>query len=511
MAFNGEMRSGAYRQARSEGMTGKDLGERIDDLLSGPNQEKILKKVNDDFAAPGIDTTPLFQGKMAAEEKIFYDLYAKSTQFAHYQTFTDALKTDFAKNLGKALRNPLARLIVPFYRTPANILAYATERSILAPLTKQWREDFVAGGARRDLAEARMAMGAVTALFIGAGVWNGQITGSGPSNPELRKMYEQDGWRRSSFKIGDNWVTYQGFDPFSTQMAVIANAADVYRYATSDKQRESLAVIVIFAAAEAMKDRSFLQGVSDFIESAEKIRRGDPARFVTSLPASFIPGSGLLRNVRKTFVDDVRRSTRGLGWGDEIMNQIKTIIPFWSESLPPQVDIFGQVRRYDEPYGPDMFSPFAYSRSGEYGASTELALNAVPVSSVKAIIRYNGHAIDTMAMQDKRGQGWKYFELQKMVGEARKNAIDTLIGDDEYKNTRAGPPAEDNIITQGDLLDIAIRKARVNAVKQFLAKNEKAVIKMVESGNTEKEFWPELPKETADRLTKRDKQSAGFN
>jgi hypothetical protein len=49
-------------------------------------------------------------------------------------------------------------------RTPANILSYAIERTPLAPLVKMWREDVRAGGARADLALARMSTGTMILL-----------------------------------------------------------------------------------------------------------------------------------------------------------------------------------------------------------------------------------------------------------------------------------------------------------------------------------------------------------
>ena len=509
LAFNGEMRAAAFRQARSEGLRSTALRSRIDELMSAPNQQKILDKVRDDFAVRGDDGDyiPEFQSKLGNEEKVFYDLYAKSTQFAHYQTYTDALKTDFAKNLGKTLRNPIARLIVPFYRTPANILAYAVERSPAAPLTRQWRDDFAAGGARRDLAEARIAMGSITSVFIGTAVWNGMITGSGPSNPSMRDTYKADGWRPSSIKIDDKWVTYQGFDPFSTQMAVIANALDMYRYATTDKQREHISMVTIFAAAEAVKDRSFMQGIAELSEAFERGKSGGAGRYLSRTLASFLPQSGLLRNTRKTFTDDIARSTMGNSLMESALNEIKSMVPFYSESLPPQINVWGEDRRYDEPYGPDFLSPFGYTTTGDYTSATELSRNATPIPQVRSMFSdLNGNQIDSMKMHDERGDGWAYYELQKRIGEERKKVVDKVVATDSYKKLPLGPPdLEDVVFTQGDRLKQALQDGRQRGVAMFVKANKDQIITMIQEGVVERAFWPTEPLATSEKLKPADK------
>ena len=507
LAFNGEMRAQAYRTARSEGRSGQELTDRIDELLAGPNQQKILDKVNDDLLRAGDDgdPTPLFQATMAAEERVFYDMYTRSTQFAQYQTFTDPLKTDFAKGVGKLQRNPFVKLVVPFYRTPVNILAYATERSILGPITKQFREDWAAGGARRDLAEARMAMGSTTSLVIGGMVWNGMLTGTGPSNYELRKTYEADGWQRSSIKMGSKWVSYQGFDPFSTQMAVLTNMVDAYRYATTDKQRENRATIVIVAFAEAVKDRSFMQGISDFIDMFDRMKEGGMSRFGTTLGPSFLPASGLARNLNKNmpFIGDkTKRNTRGPDWLTTVQNEMKMYAPYFFDPLPPQVDMFGKEQKYNEPYGFDPVSPFMFSQFGEYTAATELSRNAVPVSQVKPIVSLKGIKIDTMIMGDDRGPGWVYYELQKTVGQYRESIVTDMINSEEYKNATPGAPqdVQSNYITQGDLLQQALQKGREVGVKHFFGTYEDQITQMVNKGAVEVSIWPTAPSSTAEAM-----------
>src|SRR5206468_688222 len=96
------------------------------------------------------------------------NIRAAAADTALFQTFSDQkgpigqalLKM---RNDGGAL-NPLA-FIFPFMQAPSSAASYTFEHTPLAPLAGQWRADIAAGGARRDLALARMAVGS-TALAV---------------------------------------------------------------------------------------------------------------------------------------------------------------------------------------------------------------------------------------------------------------------------------------------------------------------------------------------------------
>ena len=119
---------------------------------------------------------------------------------------------------------PGVKLIVPFIRTPTNILKFAMERTPLAPIMKSVRADILAGGARRDTALARISMGsmamAVTASYAAQGV----ITGGGPSDPALKSHLYNQGWQPYSVKIGDKYYAYGRLEPLGMMMGLAADA-----------------------------------------------------------------------------------------------------------------------------------------------------------------------------------------------------------------------------------------------------------------------------------------------
>ena len=134
IGYRMELHAQAVRQATAEGLSGTDLRKRVADLVASP-PENI---------------------RLAASDA------------ALYQTFTSNAG-DAAESLLK-LREawPAMMYVLPFVRTPINIMAYGFERTPLAPLMQGFRDDIAAGGARRELALVKMSTGTTIMLMAAA-------------------------------------------------------------------------------------------------------------------------------------------------------------------------------------------------------------------------------------------------------------------------------------------------------------------------------------------------------
>jgi hypothetical protein len=159
------------------------------------------------------------------------DLDEAASLFAQKGTFTAELPPAL-KNLQQVFNSPILKVVVPFFKTPANIGLQLIERTPFAPLSSQWREEIAKGGVFRDMALAKITLGTATLATFAALSAEGQITGSGPLRKEDRDALTRDGWQPYSFKIGDKYYSYSGMDPMSGFLAI---AADYSEYA----QRES--------------------------------------------------------------------------------------------------------------------------------------------------------------------------------------------------------------------------------------------------------------------------------
>jgi hypothetical protein len=178
-----------------------------------------------------------------------------ATEFGQMITFTKQLTGSSAKMQDFVQDHLAARIIMPFVKTPIWIGSETLQHSAFAPLSRVWREDYNAGGARRELAMAKMGMGSM--LMIGAGtmVADGRMTGGGPGDTNLRKIYLDSGWRPYSFVFqneewdeefagylrgkgidpsistdGRLYVPFRGIDPLAGPMAMVADAVEYARY-----------------------------------------------------------------------------------------------------------------------------------------------------------------------------------------------------------------------------------------------------------------------------------------
>jgi hypothetical protein len=85
--------------------------------------------------------------------------------------------------------------------------------------------------------------------------------------------------------------------------------------------------------------------------------------FLESIPTRFVPFGAAMTDARQT-VDPVMRSMRteqgGLnGYLEAVQNRFSNMVPYYSKTLPPQRNLYGEVLMLPDGIGPDAFSPFA--------------------------------------------------------------------------------------------------------------------------------------------------------
>src|SRR3546814_19710426 len=105
------------------------------------------------------------------------EMISKSLDYARYVTFQRPLGPIASKLSAMTTAAPSLKLILQFVRTPTNLIKFAGERSPFAPMMESWRKDFAAGGARRDLAFAKVMVGSGIGAAIAELAAPGVITG----------------------------------------------------------------------------------------------------------------------------------------------------------------------------------------------------------------------------------------------------------------------------------------------------------------------------------------------
>ena len=108
--------------------------------------------------------------------------------------------------------------------------------------------------SRRDMALARQAMGAGVVGFAYMLAASGVITGSGPSDLDLKNVTD---FPRKSLRVGDKWISYERLGVFGQ---VLGLAADYFHRTwgteTNDATAEHMASAMVLAVSACQETTS---------------------------------------------------------------------------------------------------------------------------------------------------------------------------------------------------------------------------------------------------------------
>lgn len=283
-----------------------------------------------------------------------------------YQTFTTPLGEGKIGTAGQALQRVIAkvpslRFIVPFVRTPVNIVKFAFERFPgTAMFTTAYKKAIAQGGRQADLARSKLAIGTAVAAGVYHYAGSGIITGRGPSDSRERSVMLETGWQPYSIKIGDKYYSYNRFEPIGILFGLTADISDIGKYVNRQLTEEEtlelgqLMSMVAASFSENITNKTFLTGLSDAIEMIN-----DPDRYgeatISRFISSFVP-TGIYYERKAD--DPIIRDARSLG--DSFTNRFPEVFSELglrtSKDLPARRNVFGEIKTYKETLG-GKYSP----------------------------------------------------------------------------------------------------------------------------------------------------------
>lgn len=405
VGYRMEINAQAYRQAVSEGLQGEPLAKRIAELVENPP---------DNIKLAGIDA-------------------------ARYQTYTNPLGEGGRMFQAALNKIPGARIIVPFFRTPVNILKFSIERTPLAPAMASVRADIMAGGARRDLALARIGLGSSIMAVTGAAAAAGQITGAGPSDKDMRDILKRKGWQPYSLKFGDTYVSYNRLDPIGMLLGIAADSAEIMGQ-VGEAEADRIAGAALASISQNLLSKTYLRGVSDFVNVFSEAQRYENANrgrdYITKLIGSVVPT--LIAQFERT-TDPTVEDTHLFTGFEAVTAGIKARIPGYSKDLPPRRNLWGEPIVMEGGLGPDLISP-VYTSTEKYSPiDDELLRLKMPVKMPPPNI---GGVELTPDEYDRYVTLAGHEAKDPNSGVGLKAALESLIKSDEYKRQSDGDPEE---------------------------------------------------------------------
>jgi hypothetical protein len=428
VGYRQELHALAHRQARGEGLAGRELAERMAQIVENPPDSLLEESIN--FGRTNTYTNKL--GPAASKIAELRD----------------------AANIGGV---PVGHFIAPFVRTPANIFRYSFERTPFAPLMKSVRDDVAAGGARREAALARIGMGSTVMLAAADMVAHGQMVGGGPGDPEMRAARERMGIPTYAVKVGGQWVSFDRLGYVGTLLGLAADAAELVGWGDfEDDEKTAASTALLFA--KSLANKSYLQGVFEFasiIGEPENDRHA--SNFTQKIASSLVPFSGLLGSV-KNAKDPIQRETQTAesDFLRETINRIRSRTPGLSESLPPARDLWGRPKRYTSNLGVayDFAIPFRTTEEKTDPVDRAIIDNGI---EIKMPDRSIGRV---------RLSGEEYSEYVRRAGETAKTLLDERVASPAFESLSDGPDGAKAAIVK-QIVSATRDAARASMLRDF--------------------------------------------
>lgn len=444
MRYRGVVQARASVEARRLGKTGQAFKDHISTRL----------KEAFDEAGRGIDPEALLEAQTTTfnQELLQGTVGASVRNFRANHTWTGG--------------------ILPFVKTPINVLRYAHKYTpALNLFQKEYRQ--MISGAMGTEAQAQalgqMALGSMFATSAYSLAASGRITGGGPGDFKQQAELRATGWKPYSYRIehADGSVTYVPFNRLDPMGMVFGIAADLHDFSVMDPENRNytdLATAFSMAIAKNFGERTFLLNLNNMMDALSD-PENNMERFLGQTGAAFVPGSSAMRNYANQ--DPYMREARN------ILDMALKDLPGYSEGLPMRRDVFGEpVIR-------------------QLGLTSNSKTDVVEAEHNRMMLEF-GYGLSKPNPSDygpdlrdvflKDGTTTAYERLQELSAKpdekapTLKESLAKLISSKDYQNMADGPAGVAG--TRLNALQGVVQKYRAAAMKRLKAENPEVLGKL---------------------------------
>ena len=223
------------------------------------------------------------------------------------QTFQQELQGTMANIANTLEDNPTMKYFVPFIKTPHNLMVYsASHMPILNRFLKEAQD--IRGGtdeAAKSMLKGRVAFGY---FVLGTGMTlasQGLLTGNGPADPELRKIWLRNN-QPMSFNIGGKFFSYASIEPLNLVFSLAADIAQTGAY-LPEGEYDRILVQAQYTLAKAFYERSFFDGLQAAFAylNPTQLSNANYLRGGLELVNNHIPLAGLRRQAARAIAPGI--------------------------------------------------------------------------------------------------------------------------------------------------------------------------------------------------------------
>ena len=266
----------------------------------------------------------------AAEKEFILSVHDSALKRAREATWQRDLE-GAAKRIEQGLREaPAWKLVIPFYKTPVNLLSWIPEHTpLLWRLSRRMKADIAEGGALRDQAHAKIITGTLLYAAAAALFANGMLTGS--HDPKERQVMSDAQIGEYSIYLNGKWYQYNRTDPFGFMLGMVADIGYLYDKMPEQKW-EQLAAGLILSLGNNVLSKTWATTLSDIFALSREPQRYQEG-FFSKYASTLLPMGGLARSVNER-LDEHARETRSMA--DVALNT------YLSSANPVRLDDFGE-------------------------------------------------------------------------------------------------------------------------------------------------------------------------
>lgn len=305
-----EAASRAYRDGTARGLSGKALESHIEQQMKDPRSKAYRA------------------GEASASAIIFRENPGEMVNYL----------------VGLKNKNWILKFMLPFVRTPYNILRQGIRKSPLGLANLAYETGEVLTGARKldseylgHAAEQLLAWGA----FLAMGGFDDDdepwITGSSDIYGSSKEKFRRNALPAYSVRIGDTWYSYKRIEPLATALALMADAKEAIRRARNGKEVSAALGEMVRKSSKMISEKSYLDSLNQLYKLVEDPGEAGP-RWAAGYAASWMPN--LARQTLAAFdptARDMKLRDEGAGEFFELVTSRMGIT-----HRVPKVDVFGR-------------------------------------------------------------------------------------------------------------------------------------------------------------------------
>ena len=333
------------------------------------SEDKVFKYLHYRMETNSQAMSAAFQSKQGEEKsKLIYnalrnnpdvDTSSKAIDLANYYTFTQKLGSRGTAVHKGILAIPGGRYLIPFFRTPTNIVKMGLRNTIFGNAAFDLKSvgQLTPEG---DLARAKIATGTLLSGTIVASLGD-NITGAVDKSTPSGRFAAEQGKPPYSIRVGETWVSYERLEPLRSIIGMYVN----YREAISniwltDKETgeenptyNDLFSTVITPGIQTVGDNYMLKTFGHVTYMLDGINSGNPEYAANQVRRTFssMTVPAFLRQINTTYVDNTFRKA------DSYIDMVRAGIPGLSRSLPPRRTLWGDEQHVPSALGIDILSP----------------------------------------------------------------------------------------------------------------------------------------------------------